>query len=73
MKIRKRGYWWLFALTIIFTLAAISTLLPSEHVNKTCMLAYNAHCSFTPISTLMCIIMAGASCTVRKKFFVSYK
>ena len=73
MKIRKKGYWWLFALTIIFTLAAISTLLPSESADKICMLAYKAHCSFTPISTLLCIIPAGVSCFIRKRFFVSYK
>lgn len=73
MKIRKKGYWWLFALTIIFTLAAISTLLPSEQASKTCMLAYKAHCSFTPVSTLICIVFAGVSCLVRKKIFVSDK
>ena len=73
MKIRKKGYWWLFAVTIIFTLAAISTLLPSEGADKICMLGYKAHCSITPISTILCIIPAGVSCFIRKRFFVKYK
>ena len=73
MKIRKKGYWVLFALTVLFTLLAISTLMPSEQASKTCLLGYKAHCSFSPISTIVCLLPAGLTCFIRKRFFVSYK
>ncbi|MGE0090206.1 MAG: hypothetical protein AB7S50_12120 [Bacteroidales bacterium] len=73
MKIRKKGYWWLFAGTVFFALMAIITVLPDTSASKVCMIGYNAHCTFTPVSTLLCIIPAGLICFVRKRFFVSYK
>jgi len=73
MKIRKKGYWLLFVLTIVFTMAALSTIMPSARASKLCMLAYNAHCTFTPVSTIICVVLAGLSCFIRKRFFVSYK
>ncbi|MCD4833993.1 MAG: hypothetical protein K8R31_09375 [Bacteroidales bacterium] len=73
MKIRKKGYWLLFILTIVFTLAALSTVIPSESASKLCMIGYKAHCTYTPISTIICIIPAGVTCFIRKRFFVSYK
>ncbi len=73
MKIRKKGYWLLFILTLIFTLAALSTIIPSESASKLCMIGYNAHCTYTPISTIICIIPAGITCFIRKRFFVTYK
>lgn len=71
MKTRKKGYWMFFTLTIIFTLCALSTLIPSEHANNISMLGYKAHCSYTPISTIICIALAGLSCFFRKRFFVN--
>jgi hypothetical protein len=38
--------------------AAVRTALPSEKASKLCLLGYKAHCSFTPISTVICIIVA---------------
>ena len=73
MKVRKKGYWFLFSLTLFFTLLAISTIIPSERASKVCMIGYKAHCTFTPISTIICAIPAGLVCFVRKRFFVSYK
>jgi hypothetical protein len=73
MKIKKKGYWVLFLLTLVFTLAAVSTIMPSYGASKLCLIGYNAHCTFTPISTLFCIIPAGLTCFIRKRFFVSYK
>ncbi len=73
MKIRKNGYWLLFILTLVFTLAALSTIIPSESASKICMIGYKAHCTYTPISTIICIIPAGITCFIRKRFFVSYK
>ncbi len=73
MKIRKKGYWVLFLLTILFTVCALSTILPSERVNEISMLGYKAHCSFTPISTILCIGFAALTCFIRKRFFLTYK
>lgn len=72
MKVRKKGYWVLFSLTLFFTLLAISTIVPSERASKVCMIGYKAHCTFTPISTIICVIPAGLVCFTRKRFFVSY-
>jgi hypothetical protein len=38
--------------------AAVRTAMPSEKASKLCLLGYKAHCSFTPISTIICIIAA---------------
>ena len=38
--------------------AAVLTAMPSEKASKLCLLGYKAHCSFTPISTIICIIAA---------------
>lgn len=73
MKIRKKGYWLLLIITIIFTIAALATIMPSDRASKLCLIGYNAHCTFTPVSTLICIIPAGITCFIRKRFMVSYK
>jgi hypothetical protein len=36
--------------------AAVLTAMPSEKASKLCLSGYKAHCSFTPISTMVCII-----------------
>lgn len=38
--------------------AAVLTAMPSEKASKLCLLGYKAHCTFTPISTIICIIAA---------------
>jgi hypothetical protein len=45
-------------LAIIFGLiyATILTVEPSLKASKVCFLGYKAHCSFTPISTVLCIL-----------------
>lgn len=73
MKTRKKGYGIFLILTILFTLAAISTLLPQASVSKSCLLGYKAHCSFTPISTIICVLLTGLICKIRKKKFTETK
>jgi len=72
MKIRKKGYWILFILTLFLTFLAVSTLIPSERASKVCLLGYKAHCTYTPISTVVCALPAGFVCFIRKRFFVTY-
>lgn len=70
-KVRKRGYGALLLLTILSTLAGLSTLLPQASASKPCYLGYYAHCTFTPISTLICFVTVGLICTLRKKYFTA--
>ena len=73
MKVRKKGYWFLFILTVFFTLLTIATLLPTDGASKSSLIGYKAFCTFTPISTLLCAVPAGLVCFIRKRFYVSYK
>ena len=44
---------WYWVGIIVAVLAGISTLIPAS-ASKACYLGYYAHCSFTPISTVIC-------------------
>ena len=50
------GKQWII-LAILIVLGA-TTLFPAAGASKPCMLGYYAHCTFTPISTVLC--WAGA-------------
>jgi hypothetical protein len=69
MKTRKKGYKWLLALTILFTVSAIITLIPNAGASKDNLMGYHAVCSATPMSTLLLVICAGITCFIRKKNF----
>lgn len=49
-----KRYWLLFT---IFVVLGIWTLIPAK-VSKPCLVGYYAHCSFTPISTIICFALA---------------
>ena len=51
----KRRYW---IGTVVFILLGIATLIPVP-ASKPSFLGYYAHCSFTPISTIICWGIAG--------------
>lgn len=44
---------WYKTIIIIAVLAGVSTLIPAL-ASKPCYLGYYAHCTFTPISTIIC-------------------
>ncbi|MBN1482761.1 hypothetical protein EH223_12300 [candidate division KSB1 bacterium] len=71
MKTRKKGYGILLSLTIIITLAALWTIVPQATASKVCLIGYKAHCTFTPISTIVCLLLAAATCKIRKKKFTT--
>ena len=48
----------LLAALIASAVAAVITVIPDSSASKECKLGYKAHCSFTPISTIILIIMA---------------
>lgn len=58
-KLKRKGYMILFILTVALVLAAISTVVPQASAQELCKLGYKAHCSYTPISTLLCLALAG--------------
>jgi len=58
--------WYYWALTIVFIALAISTVIPAP-ASKPSLLGYYAHCSFTPISTVICLAIAGAIYWIGKK------
>jgi len=43
---------------IVATLAAVSTVVPAP-ASRPCLLGYYAHCSYTPLSTLICLAIAS--------------
>jgi hypothetical protein len=49
-------YWWLAV--AVFAVLGIWTLIPAQ-ASRPCLLGYYAHCSFTPVSTLICWAIAG--------------
>jgi len=51
-----KGKQWI-GIVVLIVLGAI-TLFPAAGASKPCMLGYYAHCTFTPISTVLC--WAGA-------------
>ena len=69
MRKKKKGYWFLMVLTVLFTIAGIVTMIPVESASKECLLGYKAHCSFTPIAAIICFVLAGSVCVIRKRKF----
>jgi len=51
---------------VIAVLAGVSTLIPAS-ASKPCYLGYYAHCTFTPISTLICWGFAWVICRRKLK------
>ncbi len=56
----------LLALTVAFAVAALLTLVPRD-ASGSCILGYEALCSFTPASTVMLLALGGMTCVVRKR------
>ncbi|HOJ88492.1 MAG TPA: hypothetical protein PLP64_01780 [Pseudothermotoga sp.] len=50
-------WYWLWG--IIFIVLGIWTLIPVSTASKPCLVGYYAHCTFTPVSTVMCFALSG--------------
>ena len=59
-RAKKPGYYTLLSLSIVMALGAVLTIVPISYAYKACMLGYRAHCTLTPISTVLCIASAAA-------------
>jgi heme/copper-type cytochrome/quinol oxidase subunit 4 len=66
VKVKKKGYWILFALSILLTILAVKTVLPDSEAGKESGLGYRACCSFAPWSTLILLFMTMINCKLRK-------
>ncbi|MEM2419370.1 MAG: hypothetical protein QXL38_00095 [Candidatus Bathyarchaeia archaeon] len=58
--------WYWIVLTVIFIILGIVTLMPAS-ASKPSLLGYYAHCTFAPISTIICWVLAAMFCWIGKK------
>ncbi|PVX23744.1 MAG: hypothetical protein CW691_09770 [Candidatus Bathyarchaeum sp.] len=56
-----------YILLVALVLCAIKTIIPFPYVSKACMLGYKAGCSFTPISTVILVVMIVITYVVAKR------
>lgn len=63
----KKIYSGLLALSILAAAGALLTLVPSSAAPWANILGYKSICSFAPISTALCALLAGISCTLRAR------
>jgi hypothetical protein len=66
---KKRGYAVLLILSIVFTLAAVKTALPSDTASHECLVGYKSYCTFTPVSTVILLVLAGACFIILRRAF----
>lgn len=64
-----RTYKALLILSGLATLSAILTLIPRSGAPWPNAIGYRSLCSFAPVSTVLCALLAAATCTVRARFF----
>jgi hypothetical protein len=50
--------WYYRVGVVVFVVLGVTTLIPAP-ASKPSLLGYYAHCSFTPISTVICWVIAG--------------
>ena len=46
-------------IAVVLVLAAIVTMLPRASARKRCMLGYKALCTFSPISSIVLVVIAA--------------
>lgn len=72
VKKQKMNTQTIIAAVVIFiwVISAIKTVIPNADASKACLIGYKATCSFTPISTAICLIGAVISFVVAKRLMV---
>jgi hypothetical protein len=55
---------------LIWVICAVKTVIPNANASKACLLGYKATCSFTPISTAICMVGAVATFFVAKQLMM---
>ena len=54
----------------IWVICAVKTVIPNVDASKACLLGYKATCSFTPVSTVICIVGAVVTFVVAKRLML---
>jgi uncharacterized protein with FMN-binding domain len=57
----------LIGLSLVFSAAAIATLIPSAGASKPNVLGYRSVCTFAPAATALCGLLAGITCILRNR------
>jgi hypothetical protein len=63
------AYGALLGLSALFAAAAVATLVPRAGASWDNVLGYKSLCSFAPIATAICSLLAGATCVLRSRLF----
>lgn len=66
---RKTAYGALLVLSGVFAAGGVATLVPNPAASWPNVLGYKSLCTFTPIATVVCALLAGATCTLRVRLF----
>jgi hypothetical protein len=66
---KKPGYYTLLATAVILVLGAVLTILPMSYAYRACLLGYKAHCTTTPISTILCAVAGAITFALTNRFF----
>lgn len=62
-----RAYRGLLGLSAILTILAVITLIPRSGASWPNLLGYRSVCTFTPIATAVCALLAGIVCVIRAR------
>lgn len=63
------AYGALLGMSGLFTAAAIATLVPNPGASWDNVLGYKSLCTFAPIASAICGLLAGATCVLRARLF----
>jgi uncharacterized protein with FMN-binding domain len=66
-KRQPSAYNLLLALSIVWTILAIITLIPNPGASKPNALGYKSVCTFAPAASALCGLLAAITCTVRNR------
>jgi hypothetical protein len=65
----SKVYGLLLGLSSLFALATIGTMIPWPAASWENILGYRSLCTFAPIATAICAMLAGSTCVVRSRLF----
>jgi uncharacterized protein with FMN-binding domain len=64
---QRPAYYALIGVSLVASILAVVTLLPSPGARKPNIFGYRSVCSFAPAATALCGLAAGITCTIRNR------